>query len=503
MDKAEKITKIAVNRGFFYPTAEIYNGPSGFWTYGHLGNFMKKRFENLWRNYFLSLNDNYYEIEGSNILPKAVFKSSGHLDHFDDPLTQCKSCKFRFRADELIEDKTGKNVESLSPKELDKLIKKYKLKCPKCGNKELSKVQRLNMMFKLELGAIKTEEAYLSPETAQNPYLSFKRQYFSLRQKLPLGLAVIGKAFRNEISPRQGFFRLREFTQAELQIFFDPDEIEDSATWSKIKNYKLILMLVKNRKSNKVIELKCEDVRKKLKLPKFYVYHMAIIQKFYLDKLKIPKAKFRFNEKSPKERAFYNKIHFDIDLNFETLNGFKEVAGLHLRSDYDLKQHSKGGNEDLKIFHNDKKFIPHVLELSFGVDRNIWALMDIFYKEEKQRTIFKFPNSLVPFDAAVFPLLSKNKSLVKKAKEVHELLKENYNIFYDESGSIGKRYRRADEAGYPICITIDHDSLKKKDVTIRSRDNMKQIRVKIKDLDKTLKEFLEGTELKKLGKLIN
>jgi len=502
MDKSDKIHKIAINRGFFYPTAEIYNGPAGFWTYGHLGTTIKKRFENLWRDYFLSLNDNYFEIEGSYILPKKVFKNSGHLDHFNDPLTQCKNCKFRFRADELIEDKTNLNVEGLSDKKLNSLIKKYKLKCPKCGNKELSKVSKLNMMFKLELGTVDREEAYLSPETAQNPYLSFKRQFFSLRQKLPLGLAMIGKAFRNEISPRQGFFRLKEFNQAELQIFHDPNEVEDKVTWSKVKNYKLRLMLVKNRKQNKIVELKCEEVHKKLNLPKFYVFHLAMIQKFYLELLEIPKNKFRFHEKSKEERAFYNKIHFDMEIDFETLNGFKEVGGLHFRGDYDLTQHNKGGNDDLRVFYNDKKFLPEVLELSFGIDRTIWALLDIFYKEEKGRNLFKFPRNLAPFDAVVLPLLSNNKSIEKKSREVYDLIKNNFKIFYDDSGSIGRRYRRADEAGYPSAITIDHDSLKKNDVTIRDRDTMKQVRIKIKDLNKVLSDFLNGEDLKKLGKII-
>ena len=225
--KAETITDIATKRGFFYPTAEIYGAKAGFWTYGHLGTIMKKKWEDLWRCSFLGLDPYYFEIEGNSILPEKVFKSSGHLSHFNDPLTQCKKCQFRFRADELVEDTLNINAEGLTDKALNKLIKDNKIGCPKCNHKSLDEVKWFNMMFPIQLGAAgKTETVYLSPETAQNPYLAYKRQLYALRERLPFGLAMIGKAFRNEISPRQGFFRLREFTQAELQIFFNPHNIK-------------------------------------------------------------------------------------------------------------------------------------------------------------------------------------------------------------------------------------------------------------------------------------
>src|SRR3989344_2357919 len=223
--KTDKIMSIATKRGFFFPSGEIYSSKSGFWTYGHLGTLIKHNFENIWRNYFLSLSENYYEIEDANILAKEVFKSSGHLEHFSEPLTECKKCNFRFRADELVEDETGLNVQGLKENDLDKVIKENKLKCPRCGG-ELNKVKFFNMMFDLKVGATGEDIMFLRPESAQSSYLAFKRESMALRERLPLGLAVIGKAFRNEISPRQGFFRLREFTQAELQIFFDPDDID-------------------------------------------------------------------------------------------------------------------------------------------------------------------------------------------------------------------------------------------------------------------------------------
>jgi glycyl-tRNA synthetase len=485
-NKVENITSIATKRGFFFQTAEIYGGKSGFFSYGHLGKLMKNKFENLWRGYFLKLNDNFYEIQSNNILPEDVFVASGHLKNFNDPLTECKKCHFRFRADQFLEDK-GVKSEGLSIEEMSGVIKNNKLTCPKCKS-ELSDVKWFNMMFPVAIG-FENEKAYLSPETAQAAYLAFRQEFEATRKKLPLGLAIIDKAYRNEISPRQLFFRLREFTQAELQIFFDPLEIDKAKEWKSIEKYKLILLPVKKRKANKLLEATCEDVSKELKLPKFYVYHMAKIQQFYLDILKLPKEKFRFYELGEDERAFYNKIHWDIELDLGTLGGFKEVAGLHYRTDYDLSRHMKQSKQNLEIFYNDKKFVPHVLELSFGVDRNIWALLDIFYRKETGRELFQFPPAISPVDVAVFPLVSKD-GLDDKAAEVYNHLKNYFSCFYDDSGSIGRRYRRQDEIGTESCITIDYETLKDGTVTIRSRDSMKQKRVKIADLVKEVRNLL-------------
>jgi len=496
--KQDKIMNIATKRGFFFPSGEIYASKAGFWTYGHLGTLLKRNFENLWRDYFLNLNDNYYEIEDANILTKEVFKSSGHLEHFTDPLTECKKCHFRFRADELIEDEIGLRTDGLKENELDKLIKENGLRCPKC-NGELDKVKFFNMMFDLKVGATGEDVMYLRPETAQSPYIAFKREFLALRERLPLGLAVIGKAFRNEISPRQGFFRLREFTQAELQIFFNPEKINEAENWNEVKNYKLRLLLTGKKNLQ---EMSCEDCNRILKLPKFYIYHLAKIQQFYLGVLKIPKEKFRFRELSEKERAFYNKMHFDIELNLESLGGWKEIGGLHYRGDYDLNKHQEGSGEKLEVNINGKKFIPNVLELSFGVDRNLWALLDLFYNEDKERAMFRLPFNLAPIQAAVFPLLDRDK-LPEKAKEVYNLLRKDFRVLYDNKGSIGRMYRRVDEIGVPAMITIDHQTLKDKTVTLRNRDDMKQIRVKIKDLNNIVKEFLNGKDLNKLGKIID
>ncbi|MBI2671039.1 glycine--tRNA ligase [Candidatus Woesearchaeota archaeon] len=498
MDKSELVMNLAMKRGFFFPTAEIYNAKAGFWTYGHLGTLMKRKFENLWRAYFLSLNNNYFEIEGNSILPEKVFRGSGHLKNFNDPMTECKKCHFRFRADQLIEDELNQNSSGLSEKEIDDVIKSNKLKCPKCKG-ELSQVRLFNMMFDVKIGATNTEDiAYLSPETAQNAFLSFKREYFALREKLPMGLAVIGKAYRNEISPRQGFFRLREFTQAELQIFFDPGKINEFDDWDEIKEHKIRLITAKHKKLE---EIKSIDLNKKQKLPKFYVYHMAKIQEFYLDILNVPRERFRFRELSENERAFYNKIHFDIEVYFDTLNGFKEIAGLHYRTDHDLKGHQETSKEKMEIVNENKRLMPHVLELSFGVDRNIWMLLDVFFVQEKERTLLRFNKRIAPIEIAVFPLVNKDR-LPEKANEVYRLLRKNFTVSYDASGSIGRMYRRVDEIGVPAMITIDYETLEDNTVTIRNRDDMKQIRVNINELNDILERFFNGEKLQKLGNII-
>ena len=430
--KGDDILNIATKRGFFFPSGEIYGAKAGFWTYGHLGTIMKHKFENLWRNYFLKLSENYFEIEDVNLLGEEVFKKSGHLKHFHDPLKD-----------------------------------------------EKGKTQQFNMMMEVKIGVTGDEIMYLRPETAQSPYISFKREFTALRERLPLGLAVIGRAFRNEINPRQGFFRLREFTQAELQIFFDKLDVN----FDEVKDYKLRIM-------NK--DVQCSGI----KLPKYYVYHLAKIQQFYLEVLGIPRDNFRFRELKDKEKAFYNKIHFDIELKMETLGGFKEVGGLHDRGDYDSKNH------ELSINCDGKKIYPHVLELSFGVDRNIWAIMDIFYKEEKERSLFIFNRKIAPVEVAVFPLVNKD-GIPEKAGKVYGLIKDEFNSFYDSKGSIGKMYRRMDEVGCMAMLTIDHESLKNDDVTLRDRNSMNQIRVKISNLKETLNKFLDGVELNKLGRLIN
>lgn len=497
-NKNEIIMTIASKRGFFYPSAEIYGAKAGFWTYGHLGTRLKHSWENKWRNFFLNLSKSYFEIDDCNIMPKKVFEGSGHLKHFNDPLTECEKCHFRFRADQLIEDAMHTNAGGLDETALTKLIDDNKLLCPRCGSKLLP-VKWFNMMFEMKVGATGEDTMYLRPESAQSPYLAFKREFEALRKKIPFGLAVIGKAFRNEISPRQGFFRLREFTQAELQIFFDPDKINEAENWDFVKNYKLRLCLAKDLKENKITEITCEDANKDLKIPRFYAYNMAKVQQFYLREMGIPETKFRFRELDEKERAFYNKLHFDIELDMDTLGGFKEVAGVHYRTNHDLGGHQEHSKEKLEVVIGDKRFIPHVLELSFGVDRNVWALMDVFYKEEAERTLFTFPANIAPITVAVYPLVNKD-NIPEYSTEIYERLSKEFRVFMDDSASIGRRYRRQDEIGTPYGVTIDYDSLNDNTVTLRDRDSMKQIRIKVDELIPKLKQIIsKELEFEKAG----
>ncbi len=487
--KADAILEIALKRGFFYPAAEIYGGKAGLYFYGSIGKLLKLNFESVWRKFFLSLHDNFHEIEGTAILPEIVFKASGHLEHFNDPLVECKKCKFRFRADQFIEDKLNVNAAKLTAEEMTKLIMKHNLTCPKCSGK-LSEVRWFNMMFNIKLGALQEDNAYLTPETAQLAYLAFKREFEVHRKKLPLGLAIIGKVFRNEISPRQLFFRLREFTQAELQVFIDEAMLEtaDFIDWNRINKAKLYVLLVDSKK----VEEKTLAELNRLGLPKLYLFFMLKMQEFYLDLLKVPKEKFRFRELSKEERAFYNKLHFDVELQLDTLKGFKEVAGLHYRTNYDLANHEKLSKQNLHVFFNNKTILPHVIELSFGVDRNIYAMLDIFYKydADAQRNVFTFPYCLCPYTAAVFPLVNRD-GMPEKARQVYNLVKQQFKCFYDASGSIGRRYRRQDEIGTAFCITVDGQTLQDDTVTVRHRDTMEQERVPVNNLLTYLKEKLE------------
>ncbi len=493
MQKENKIEEIARRRGFFWMSSEIYGGLSGFYDYAHLGTLIKNKWENIWRNFFLS-DDNFFEIQPAEIMHERVWIASGHVESFVDPVVKCKKCGHIERADKLVEEQLKESFEGKTMEELSNIIKKHNIKCAKCKG-FLEEVGVLNLMFPITIG--NDIKAYLRGETAQGAYVNFLREFECLRKKLPLGLAIIGKAYRNEIIPRQLHVRMREFTQAELQVFFDPDRIEEHSRFEEVKNYKLHVHFVKDRSSGKVEGITCEAMTKHL--PAFYVYYMARVQQFFLDILKIPKESFRFRELAEEEKAFYNKYHWDVEINLESVGGFIEVGGVHYRTDHDLGGHQKFSKQEMSVFVDKKKVLPHVTELSFGVDRNIYALLDLCYREEKERSLFVFPRMLAPFDCGIFPLVNKD-GLNEKATEIKDFLKDaGFSVFYDDSGSIGRRYRRMDEIGVPVCITIDYQTLKDKTVTMRDRDSMKQVRVKIADMPDTLKRFLKGEDIEKLG----
>ncbi len=497
MDKSNKIEEIARRRGFFWQGSEIYGGISGIYDYAHLGSLIKLKWENMWRSYFLGLDDNFFEIQPAEIMHEKVWQASGHTESFVDPIVKCKKCGHIERADKMIEEQLKESFEGKSLEDLAALIKKHNMKCMKCKG-PLEEIGVLNLMFPLTIG--NDVKAYLRGETAQAVYVNFSREFETLRKKLPIGLAIIGKAFRNEISARQLLISLRELTQAELQIFFDPDRLEEHPRFDEVKNYKLFVMPLKNKENGKVDEISCEEMTKHL--PQFYVYHMAKVQQFFFEMLKIPKNLFRFRQLSDEEKAFYNKYHWDIEIRLESMGGFVEVGGVHYRTDHDLGGHQSASKQDMSVFFDGKKFIPHVLELSFGVDRNIYALLELCYKEEKERNLFAFPRRLSPFDCGLFPLVNKD-GLNEKAEGLKTSLKDaGFSIFYDDSGSIGRRYRRMDEIGTPLSITVDHKTLDSRTVTIRDRDTMKQVRVKISELPDALRKFLADTPIESLGELV-
>ncbi len=344
-------------------------------------------------------------------------------------------------------------------------------------------------MFPLGIGPTAKDRAYLRPETAQGVYLNFKREFEALRRKLPMGLAIVGRAYRNEISPRQGAYRMREFLQAELQIFFDPATFADLVPLDPGASERIRIAWAAEKNEPTAHEVPAKDVVDRGVAP-WYVYHLLAVQRFYLAYLRVPRDAFRFAELDEKERAFYNKIHFDVQIRQESLGGFREVGGVHYRADHDLKGHEAGSHAKQAVTFGASKLVPHVLELSFGVDRNVWALLDLAFAKG-ERLVLRLPPRLAPVTVAVFPLVNKD-GLPERAEVLFAALRKRFTAFYDDSGSIGRRYARMDEIGTPFSVTVDHETLEGKGVTVRERDSQKQIRVPDAELADTIAKLLSG-----------
>lgn len=494
----EDLSAFMKRKGFVYQGSEIYGGLAGTWEFGHIGKLLKDNLSAVWKKFFLSLDDNFYEIEGSVLMPENVFKASGHLDNFDDPLAECFKCGTTERADKIIEEKLNRREESATNEELLKILNENNLNCPKCKSK-FEKVTTFNMMFPITYGPKGGQTVYLRPETAQTPYLNFKMQHELLRKKLPMGLATIGRAFRNEISPKNSLIRCREFEQAELQIFFNPknvneEKISETANFSDIKDEKLIVMLQNERDSDskEISPLELSEYG----LPKFYIYYMTKVQDYILNVLKIPKEKFRLYELNDKEKAFYNKNHFDVEFFSKELNDWIEIGGVHYRTDHDLEGHEKVSKTKLKVLDEETKerFIPHVLELSFGHWRHFYMLLEehLNYEKERKNNVLKLPKKLSPIKASVFPLINKPE-FQNLARQIYiDLIENDIESSFDKSGSIGKRYSRSDEIGTPYCITVDHDSLEKGIVTVRDRDTTDQIKLHKDKVSETIRNLVRG-----------
>ncbi len=430
----ELLVSLAKRRGFIYQGSEIYGGLAGTWDYGPLGVILKNNLKNLWWKRFVEDREDMYGVDAAILMNQNVWKASGHVSGFSDPLVECKKCKKRFRADQL-EDKK---------------------KCPDCGG-ELGAERQFNMMFKTNIGPLESEDSvsYLRPETAQGMFVNFKNVVDSFHPKLPFGLAQIGKAFRNEIAPRDFTFRSREFEQMEIEYFVNPKDWENNfeslrdQVWEYTKDIGLT--------QEKVHELEVPDG----------------------------------------ERAHYSKRTIDFEFDFPF--GKKELYGLAYRTDFDLGAHSAKSGTDLSYYIEETKerFIPHCIEPSFGLDRTVLAVLTDAYREDElggeKRVYLKLSPKVAPVKVAVFPLLKNKPQLIEKAKEIFTLLRKNIKgVIFDDNGNIGKRYRRQDEIGTPFCLTIDFETVEKGNgVTVRDRDTGEQIRLKENEIIDYLRKKLE------------
>jgi len=490
----EDVINLALRRSIFFPSAESYStAPAGFFDFGPIGVSVRRKIIDFWRRELVS-KEGFEEISGSQILPKDVFIASGHLQNFNDPVVSCKKCNSIFRADNLISSASGENVpESLSTKELDNLIKKHKVKCEKCKSTNFFAVKTFNMMMEVSIGATGKTVSYLRPETCQSIFLDFQRIYKTSRKNLPLGIAQAGTSFRNEIAPRNTLLREREIGQMEIEVFFNPKKINEIKNFKEVENYKLNLFLLK---SKKVQQISCKDaVFKKIVSGKLIAYYLARTQQFY-EKMGVPNSKIRLRELESKARAFYAMETWDFEVEIDL--GWIELVACNYRSDFDLTGHQKQTKTDFSVKEEGdaKSFVPHVFELSAGLDRTLYILLDFAFRKEKrgpeERIFLDLNPRLAPFFVAVFPLVKKDGLLEKSQKIFQELVDYPFDVFFDEKGSIGKRYARVDEIGVPLAITFDYDSLKDKSVTLRERNSLKQKRVKIEDLPNVLMELFLG-----------
>lgn len=466
----DEVFRLAQQKGFFFKSADSYpNSPAGFWDYGPLGVSMRNKFVELWRRTFVR-GDGMVEIDGAQILPKAVFEASGHLTGFTDPFVRCAKCGSVFRPDKLVEEKTGKPVpEKLGDQDYDTLMEGSGVKCLKCGSK-LSGTGRFNMMFKVGIGPVQ-EEAYLRPETCQSIFVDFPLLFKTQRIKLPVGFAQVGRSYRNEIAPRQGLLRLRELNQAEVEVFFNPKRVDDPKYERSMTEVLNLCM-----PDGTARELSVGDaIREGIVPNKLIGYYLARILRFY-EAAGLGRDRVRLRALSDEDRAFYSKTAFDLEVSLSV--GWLELVACNYRSDYDLGSHSKMSGTDFTVADGGEKVLPHIFELSMGVDRSLYAIMESSMKVEGERRLLAIKPYLAPMKAGVFPLVNKD-GLPELAQKVYATLVDDFEVFVDDSGSIGRRYARADEVGVPYCVTIDYDTLKDMTVTVRERDTRSQERVKI------------------------
>jgi len=450
----DEIVFLCKNRGFIYQNSEIYGGLSNTWDYGPLGSLLKNNIRNMWIKKFVQQNKYNVLIDSAVLMNPNVWVSSGHVGGFSDPLIDCKKCKTRHRADKLVLEQTGKNVEGFDDDEINSYIKNEKIKCPNCGNSDFTAIRKFNLMFKTFQGVTEdsSNEIYLRPETAQGIFVNFQNVLRTSRRKVPFGIAQVGKSFRNEITPGNFIFRTREFEQMELEFFCKPSE---DLSWQK---------------------------------------YWVNFCKNWLLSLGVKEESIRLREHSKEELSHYSKATTDIEFKFPF--GWGELWGIADRTDFDLSVHQKGSGKDLRYFDAEtgEKFLPYVIEPSVGTDRVFLAfLCDSYCKEtvenaKEERLVLKLHPALSPVKVAVLPL---SKKLSGKAFSICEELSTYFSVDFDDAGSIGKRYRRQDEIGTPFCVTYDFESESDGCVTIRDRDSMAQERVRISNIKNIAEEKIK------------
>ena len=454
----DKIVSLCKNRGYIYAGSEIYGGLANTWDYGPLGVELKNNIKNAWRKKFIQENKYNVGLDAAILMNPETWVASGHVGGFSDPLIDCKECKTRHRADKLIEEwahNNGKDMiaDGMTDDEMIKFMNENNINCPNCGAHNFTEIRKFNLMFKTFQGVTedKTSEIYLRPETAQGIFVNFKNVQRTTRRKLPMGIAQIGKAFRNEITPGNFTFRTREFEQMELEFFCKPGtDLEWFEYWrSFCKNWLLNLGMKENN--------------------------------------------IRLRDHSKEELVFYSKGTTDIEFAFPF--GWGELWGIADRTNYDLNKHMEHSKQDMSYLdpETNEKYVPYVIEPSLGCDRVALAFLCNSYEEEEiaegdTRTVLHLHPALAPYKIAVLPL---SKKLSEKAQEVYEKLSSKFMCDYDEAGSIGKRYRREDEIGTPYCVTVEFDSLEDNSVTIRDRDTMEQIRLPIEEVESWVSEKIE------------
>jgi glycyl-tRNA synthetase len=576
-DKFTAVNELARRRGFYWQSFEVYGGVGGFVTYGPLGARLKQNIEGKLREIFVN-QLGILEMESSIIAPGKVFEASGHVDHFKEPMVECLNCHKRFRADHLLEEYAQMSctvAEKMSLDDMKAAIDQNKIVCPECRG-TFNEPQQFLTMFETTIGPYSGATGYGRPEAAQGIFVEFNRLFAAAREKLPFGVIQIGHALRNEISPRQGLIRLREFTIADLEFFFDPEDPKCNLLES-VENETLRLLLAETRlkDSEEAVEVTVKEaLSKKIILAEWQAFFMAMAKKLLVE-IGVPADKQRFIEKCPWEKAHYSSQSFDQEVLVDRW-GWVEVSGHAYRTDYDLSCHMKASGTDLRVFkefenpveteeltvkplmaklgpafkkeaskvaellaksdpkevsssfkkngfylagehrvlpeHVDvscqktiargKRFIPHVVEPSFGSDRLFYVALEYAYSMKDDRVVMGFPRSIAPIEVGVYPLMNKD-GLLEKSKDIQKILTtEGFSVEFDETGSIGRRYARADEAGIPLGITIDYDTLKDNTVTIRDRDSWKQVRARIGDLPDLLHKYFAGkANVKDLGTL--